>query len=575
MSVLINHRTIWTPDNSYLLRYRGEAESGNIIIGQELWSELDNLAEDMTNERYVYDRSDAKLRMDFMENCVRLTKSPYYNKPMVLMLWQKALIEAFYSFKFADSGLDRFKKLLLLIARKNTKSETSSALAESELIVGNPGADIVASSNDDAQASIVFDAIDTMRQLIDPKDQDTKRNQRFILNKVNNTKIFKLSDRTKNKEGRNIDFAIIDETHEMKDNVIGKSIEQSQSLKENPKFINITTEGFIIDGYLDEELRKARAVISREADDPASERFLPWLYTQDSESEVWNGNRSNRLWMKSNPTLGIVKKWEYLEEQVALARQSKSDRIFVLSKDFNIKQNAAESWLNLEDYEYECRYDLEDFRGSLALGAVDLAETTDLVSAKALLMKPDDPRKYVVSHYFIPENKLVESDDKEAGAYYKEWAEAGLMSITEGSDVDLAVVADWFYSLYEDYDIKLWKCGYDQRFSKDWLKRMEYYGWFKTGNDDNSDVIMINQNAQTLSNAIKLTESDFKHKLIYYNNHAVDKWCFGNAGLKVDNNGSLIVKLETKKRIDGAVSLAILYEMYRRYRTDFKTIVEK
>lgn len=575
MSMLIKEKTIWTPDNSYLLEYRARAETGEIIIGQELWMELDNLAEDMLNDRYIYDRSDALLRMDFMEHCVRLTKSPYYNQPMVLMLWQKALIEAFYSFKMSETGLDRFKKLLLLIARKNTKSETSSALAESELIVGKPGADIVASSNDDAQASIVFDAIDTMRQLIDPKDRDTKRNQRFILNKVNNTKIFKLSDRTKNKEGRNIDFAIIDETHEMKDNVIGKSIEQSQSLKENPKFINITTEGFVIDGYLDDELKKAKAVISREADDPASERLLPWLYTQDSEAEVWTGNRSNRLWMKSNPTLGVVKKWDYLEEQVALARSSKADRIFVLSKDFNIKQNAVESWLNLEDYEYECRYDLEDFRGSFALGAVDLAETTDLVSAKVLLMKPDDPKKYVVSHYFIPENKLIESDDKIAGALYKEWSEDGLITITEGADVDLAIVADWFYSLYENYNMKLWKCGYDQRFSKDWLKRMEYYGWFKTGNDDSSDVIMINQNAQTLNNAIKLTESDFKHKLIYYNNNAVDKWCFGNAGLKVDNNGCLIVKLEPKKRIDGAVSLAILYEMYRRYRTDFKTIVEK
>lgn len=581
MSILIKEKTIWTPDNSYLLEYRARAETGEILIGQELWSELDNLAEDMLDDRYIYDRSDALLRMDFMENCVRLTKSPFYNKPMVLMLWQKALIEAFYSFKMAKDSkergmwIDRFKKLLLLIARKNTKSETSSALAESELVVGNPGADIVASSNDDAQASIVFDAIDTMRQLIDPNDQDTKRNQRYIINKVNNTKIFKLSDRTRNKEGRNIDFAIVDETHEMKDNVIGKSIEQSQSLKDNPKFINITTEGFVIDGYLDDELKKARAVISREADDPASERFLPWLYTQDSESEVWNGNRQNRLWMKSNPTLGIVKKWDYLEEQVALARQNKSDRIFVLSKDFNMKQNAAVSWLNLEDYEYECRYNLDNFKGSFALGAVDLAETTDLVSAKALLMKPNDPKKYIVSHYFIPENKLIEADDKVAGAHYKEWADEGLMTITEGADVDLAIVADWFYSLYEKYNIKLWKCGYDQRFSKDWLKRMEFYGWFKTGNDDSSDVIMINQNAQTLTNAIKLTESDFKHKLIYYNNHAVDKWCFGNAGLKVDNNGSLIVKMETKKRIDGAVSLAILYEMYRRYRTDFKTIVEK
>jgi phage terminase large subunit-like protein len=394
------------------------------------------------------------------------------------------------------------------------------------------------------------------------------------LNKVNNTKIFKLSDRTRNKEGRNIDFAIVDEAHELKTNNIPKSIEQSQSLKENPKFIIITTEGFVVDGYLDEELRRARAIINREADDPASERYLPWLYTQDSESEVWNGNRQNRLWMKSNPTLGTVKKWDYLEEQVALAKQSKSDRIFVLSKDFNIKQNAAESWLNLEDYDYENKYDLEDFRGSFALGAVDLAETTDLVSAKALIMKPGDPRKYIISHYFIPESKLIDADDKEAGAKYKEWSEYGLMTITEGNDVDLAIVADWFYSLYENYNIKLWKCGYDQRFSKDWIKRMEYYGWFKTGGDE-SDLIMINQNAQTLTNAIKLTESDLKHKLIYYNNHAVDKWCFGNAALKVDNNGCLIVKKEAKRRIDGAVCLAILYEVYRRYRTDYKTIVEK
>ena len=571
MSISIQNNTIWTPDNSYLLEYRGKAETGEIIIGQELWMELDNLEEDIRSGEYIYDRSDALLRMDFMENCIRLTKSPFYNKPMILMLWQKALIEALYSFKMPE-GHDRFKKLLLLIARKNTKSELSSALGTSELAIGNPGADIVASSNDDAQASIVYDAIDTMRRLIDPRDQDTRKNQRFILNKVTNTKIFKLSDRTKNKEGRNIDFAIIDETHEMKDNVIGKSIEQSQSLKENPKFINITTEGFVQDGYLDGELKKARKIIRQEDDSPAAKRFLPWLYTQDSENEVWNGNRSNRLWMKSNPTLGTVKRWDYIEEQVTLAKESKADRIFVLSKDFNIKQNAAESWLNLEDYSYECAFDIEDLRGSFCLGAVDLAETTDLVAVKVMIMLPEDPRKYVISHYFIPENKLIESDDETAGAKYQEWANEGLMTITEGNDIDLAVVADWFYALYQNHNIKLWRCGYDQRFAKDWLKQMEYYGWYRTGGDD-SDVVMILQNAQTLNSAIKLTESEFKHRLIYYNNHAVDRWCFGNAGIKVDNNGCLIVKTEKKRRIDGAVCLAILYETYRRYRTEYQKII--
>lgn len=565
--MLVKERKIWTPDNSRLLEYHARIECGEILVGQELWQELQNLKEDFKNDRYFYNTDDALLRMDFMENCVRLTKSPYYNKPMILMLWQKAFIESVYSFKMSDTSFDRFKKVILLIARKNTKSETCSALGLSELIVGNEGADIVCSSNDDNQASITYDAIDTMRLLIDPEELDTSRNQRFIRNKVNGSKIFKLSDRTKNKEGRNIDFAIVDETHEMTENIIGKSIEQSQSLKDNPKFINITTEGFVVDGYLDDELRKARAVIYNEDDGPSAERLLPWFYTQDSEQEVWQNRKS---WVKSNPTLGIVKKWDYLDEQIDLAKKSKADRIFVLSKDFNIKQNSAEAWLNIEDYDYQAVYSLEDFRGCICLGAVDLSETTDLTCAKILLMKPNDTTKYVYTMYFIPESKLEDSDDWNAGARYKEWANAGLLTITEGNDIDLAKVGDWFYKLYLDYDIKLWKCGYDQRFSKDWINRMSDYGWTK----ENEDLILILQNAQTLSNAMKLCEADFKHKLINYNENVMDKWCLKNAGIKVDDKGQCIcVKQEKSKRIDGAVTFVILYEMYRRYRTEYKQII--
>lgn len=566
---------IWTPDSSYLLEYHARIEAGEIIVGQELWQELENLREDFHNDDYFYDTSDARLRMDFMENCVRLTKSPFYNKPMVLMLWQKAFIEAVYSFKMAkeskDLGMiiDRFKKIILLIARKNTKSETCSALGLSELIIGNQGSDIVCSSNDDVQSSITYDAIDTMRMLIDPDDQDTKRNQRYIINKNTNSKVFKLSERTRNKEGRNIDFAIVDEIHEMLTNVIGKSIEQSQSLKDNPKFIEITTEGFVVDGYLDDELKKARKVINGEDDTKAGKRLLPWLYTQDSEQEIFLNKKS---WLKSNPTLGIVKKWSYLEEQVEIAKESKADRIFVLSKDFNIKQNRVEAWLNAEDYDYESTYNLEDFRGCVCLGAVDLSETTDLTCAKILLMRPEDKTKYVHTHYFIPESKLKDSDDKNAGAHYEEWAKDGYITITDGNDIDLSLVADWFYQLYTDYNIKLLRCGYDQRFAKDYITRMEDYGWTRAG----EELIMILQNAQTLSNAIRLCEADFRSKIINYNRNPVDKWCLKNASIKVDDKRQcLIVKSEQSKRIDGAVALAILYEMFRRYRSEYSQIIER
>ena len=562
---------MWNPDNSYLLEYKARIETGEILVGAELFAELENLAEDFHNDEYFYDTKDARLRMDFMENCIRLTKSPFYGQPMKLMLWQKAFIETLYSFKMArertDKGqtVDRFKKCLLMISRKNTKSETTSAMANAEFIVGNEGADIVCSSNDDAQASIVYDAVDLMRSLYDPKDLDTKKNIRFILNKSTNTKIFKLSDRTKNKEGRNIDWAILDEAHELLANTIAKSIEQSQSLKDNPKFIIITTEGFVIDGYLDQELKKARAIISGEKDDIASIRYLPWLYTQDSEQEVFQNPAS---WVKSNPTLGIVKKWSYLEEQVELAKQSKADRIFVLSKDFNLKQNGAQSWLNLEDYDYPATYDIEDLRGSFCIGHVDLAETTDLTCAKALVLK--DNVKYILTQYFIPASKLEpENDDRNAGAKYKEWADAGYITITDGNETDLAAVAYWFLKLQKEHGIKLYKCGYDQRFAKEWLTAMEEFGWSK----QYGDVEMILQNAQTLNNALHLVEADLKSRLINYNENPVDKWCFSNACLKVDDRRqALCIKTENAKKIDGAVTLISLYEMLRRYRNDLKKI---
>lgn len=565
--IILKEKKIWTPDNSFLLEYQARIESGEIVAGRELITELNRLKEDIVTDAYIYNTNDALLRMDFMEKCVRLTKSPYYNKPMVLMLWQKAFIEAVYSFKMSDTTLRRFKKVILLIARKNTKSETCSALGITELFLGNPGADIVCSSNDDNQASIIYDTIDTMRLLMDPDELDTHRNQRFIINKATNTKIFKLSDRTKNKEGRNIDMGFLDESHEMKTNVIAKSIEQSQSLKDEPLFVNLTTEGFIVDGYLDDELKKARKVLSGEDDGISAERLLPWLYTQDSEEEIWQNRKS---WAKSNPTLGTVKKWSYLDEQVDAAKNSKADRIFVLAKDFNIKQSTAQAWLKLEDYDYKATYDVEELRGSYCLGAVDLSETTDLTCAKALVIKPGDTTKYILTMYFIPESKLEESDDINAGAKYKEWAEEGLITITEGNDIDLSKVADWFYNLYEQYDIRLWRCGYDQRFSKDWLNKMEYYGWTKQA----GDVVLIPQNAQTLSNAMKLLEADFVHKNVNYNDNEVDKWCLKNASIKVNDLGqAMCVKTAGNKRIDGAVTNIILYEMYRQNRTELREMI--
>ena len=544
--------------NGFLEEYHRAVERGEITVGMELRIELSKLMNDLNDDSYIYDCSEADMRIDFIENCVRLTKSPFYGLPMKLLLFQKAFISVIYGFKMLN-GTNRFRRILLLIARKNGKSELCSALSLCELILGDEGSDIVLSSNDDSQADILFQATDTMRLMIDPAQKDTWRNQKGIKCLINGSKIFKLSDRTRNKEGRNINQAIVDEVHEMKDNTIIKSIEQSQSLKPNPKLILITTEGFVNGGFLDEELVKARAILNGEDDSISAERYLPWLYTQDSEQEVWQDPSS---WMKSNPTLGIVKRMDYLQEQVDSARKSKADRMFTLSKDFNFKVSNSEAWIMGELLEYSRVYSLDSFRGTIALGAVDLAETTDMCSAKILMIKPNDGTKYIHSMYWIPESKLTKSDDREAGAKYEGWARDGLIRIHEGNEVDVSKVADWFLELYKEYGIRLYKCGYDQRFAKDFLKRMDDIGF---------ETEMIYQNRYVLSSPMRLVEADIRDQLIGYNDNPIDKWCLLNTSVQVWDSGFMMpvkIKGQSARRIDGTLTFIMCYEMFRRYKTD-------
>lgn len=548
---------------TYLEEYREAIRCGEIIAGQELISALDMYIGDLKNPRYIYDTRDAYRRINFMETFVKLTKSPFYGKPMKLMLWQKAFIEVLYSFKVAETGFDRFKRAILLIGRKNAKSETCNGLGFTEVMLGNAGSDIVCSSNDDSQANILFDGINTMRELFDPNNKRTHKNLSFIKNKKTGTKVFKLSDKTRNKEGRNIDFAIIDEVHEMKDSTIINSIDQSQSLKDNPKRIIITTEGFTNDGALDHELIYARKVLAGEYDD---ETLLIWLYTQDTEAEIWQDESS---WMKSNPTVGTIKKYDYLRDRLNKARIDKAERVFTLCKDFNIKQNTAESWLMTDDYDYPMETKtLEDFRGCIALAAVDLAETTDLTNCKLLFMREGDPTKYIFSHYWIPEGKLEKSDDSSAGARYREWAKEGLLTIQAGYDNELSEVADWIASLKKDYDIRVLRCGYDQRFAKDFLNRMDDYG---------IDTEMINQNPAVMSSPMKQVEAELKGRIINYGRNPIDMWCFGNASMEVDNLGRVMcvkVNNQHSRRIDGAVTTIILYATLQRFRSEFMRYVK-
>lgn len=544
--------------HSYFLEYYNKIFHDGWVAGVEMKRILTNLLEDLQEDRYDYDVTESHMRIAFAETFCVQTKNKFYGKPIRYLLWQKARKEVTFSFLRKDTHLRRFKQVLEVVARKNGKSTDKASEGCTDLFIGRGGMDICCSSNDDNQADLIYQEINNMRQAMDPRSKRTHKNQKGIFNIRNKSKIFKISDKTQNKEGRNICVAYIDETHEMIDNVIFMSIWQSMSVVDDPILYEITTEGIVDDGYLDKRLVYARKVLNKEIED---EELLVWLYTQDNENEIYTDELS---WYKSNPSLGVIKSWDYLRSNVNKARTSREDRAFILCKDFNLKQNNALSWLLEDEVRNDATFNLEDFRDMYYIGGIDLSETTDLTACDMMFIK--DGRIYFKTMYFIPETKAtnnirINNEKKD----YLDWATKGYVTILPGSEVNYDAVVQWLWDMYTTYGVRPYKIGYDQWHAKGLVKEIEY----RFGTNVCEKVGMDFNN---LSNPMRCLGSDLKMHLVNYDANEVSKWCLKNVAIKTNNLGQIMpikVQGKSENRIDGAVTKIICYAIKASFITDF------
>ena len=423
---------------NYFLEYYEKVKNGEILVGKELMKTLDNLYKDLANPRYFFDLKPGSIRIDFIETFCKHTKSPFTGLPFKLTLWEKAFLQVSYGFKMSDTKLRRFNEVILLIARKNGKTTFIAGIDLAEFFLSK-GVDIVCASNTSEQANILFDEINNMREASPTLEKRTSKNIFCIKfgkkndkrSSLNKSKIKKMSAQSKNKDGYNIEVGCIDEVHEMTDSKVYDAIKQSQSTKKEPLIFIITTEGVTIGGFLDSKLEYARKIIKSEIED---ERVLPWLYTQDSQEEIFTDPKT---WIKSNPSLGEIKQVSYLEDLMNKSKNDLATRVTMLCKDFNIKQTEDGSWLNFKDIENKDTFKLDDLKGSYAIGGVDLSSTTDLTAAVLYIEKQG--KKYLISHFFMPSDVLKERIQEDS-VPYDIWVEKGYITLTDGSQNDFSLV---------------------------------------------------------------------------------------------------------------------------------------
>src|SRR5690554_3193700 len=180
---------------NYLLDYYSEIQKGNIVVGKELFTVIESLIADMNNPRYIFDVKPGNIRIEFIETFCKHTKSPFNGQPFLLELWEKAVLQAAYGFKMADTNLRRFNEVLLLIARENGKTRFIAGIDLTEFFLSKGGVDIVCASNTTEQANILFEEINNMREQSKAlaNERRSKKNIFFIYSPKTKNKIKKLS----------------------------------------------------------------------------------------------------------------------------------------------------------------------------------------------------------------------------------------------------------------------------------------------------------------------------------------------------------------------------------------------
>ena len=501
--------------------------------------------------QWHFDQSIADKHIIFME---RFCRQPESGEPLRFELFQRAKFEAIFGF-VDDCNLRQYQEALTIEGRKNGKT-TEMAAVEIDLLTndgeGSPQVYNVATKRD--QAMLGFNACHSMIKRSSDLSAILRKRVSDIYFSHNLGFIKALAANSNGLDGLNSHGVIIDELAAIKNRDLYDLMKQSMSSRSQPLLFAITTNGFVRDNIFDAQYEYACGVLDGQIDD---DRFAAFIYELDDPDE-W---LDETCWIKANPGLGTIKKFDFLKRCVEKAKADPSFLPTVKTKDFNLKETGASSWLRWEELDNDATFETAfDY----CVGGFDAADTTDLNAAKALMMRPDDPNVYVKSMYWIPETVLEQvsktgSRRERDNMPYDLWAKQGLMRVWEGNKVDKVCFLQWFMELREKDDLYTMFIGYDPWHIDDTLLAA-----FKAEFGPNS-MIPVRQGIYTLSDPMKSLRADLQAKRIIYGGNPVDKMCLANTEIKVDINGNIqpVKGLDPRKRIDGTIALINGYKVLK------------
>lgn len=368
--------------------------------------------------------------------------------------WQVFFVAGLYGWVNRVTGLRRFRRAYLEVARKNAKSTLAAGLALFMLCADNEaGAEVYSAATKKDQAKIVWDVA---RQMVvmerDFGYLSVATTSRSIFQTSTASKYEPLGRDSDSLDGLNTHCFVSDELHAQKDRGVYDVLDSSTGARAQPLGIGITTAGYDVTGICYEQRTYLVRILNStllahdgmgyrvEGDAILDDSYFGLIYTLDSgyaEDDKPDDDWSDEsVWAKANPNLGISASLEDMRAKAMKAAQSAQSQPEFRTKHCNQWLASSSPWMDMVKW-HRCgdpALSDDDFRSEDCWLALDAGFKTDFFAKVKVFRRGE--HYYVFGRYWLPEAKV---DPKESPRYWA-WQQTGKISVSAGELVDIEEV---------------------------------------------------------------------------------------------------------------------------------------